>query len=121
HYHTPISDMVASGADFNRAYARDPVSAYKPCLGKVFVLEECEGSTKLLRRSARAGFLVAEAPLAALSFRDRYLEVFRRLLSDRMYDAIWYEQRDGRRNFPSTSRILRWGSRRLSAQLPIVS
>ncbi len=89
-YNNRISDMVAVAADFNRAYARDPVSAYKPCLGKVFVLEECEESIKLLRRSARAGFLAADAPLAALSIRDRYLEVFRRLLGDRMYDAIWY-------------------------------
>lgn len=89
-FNNRVSEMVAAAADFNRAYAHDAVRALKPCLGFLFVLEECEASTRPTSASARISFPSADSDFTELSIRDRYREVFRRLLSDHMYDAVCY-------------------------------
>jgi hypothetical protein len=85
-----VGDFVSRAADLRRAYEHASARPFKPCLGLFFVLEEDEESTQP-RRRPRGISLVPESDQAgALSYRDQYALVFRRLLNDGMYDGVCY-------------------------------
>lgn len=78
-----MSDIVATAANFGRAYTSSDQRAFRPFLGLVFAMEATPETAQ--RRPALAGG----------TYLERFGDFFRRLMDAEMYDAICYLTADG--------------------------
>jgi len=97
-FNNRVEEALGNATDFWAAYAQGGFQpSARPWLGYLFMLEDSVASLRPTRRIALAPYPVDEA-FQGLSYAQRYEEVCRRLVRERMYDAACFftsNARDG--------------------------
>lgn len=89
-FNNRVEEALGNATDFWAAYAQGRFAgSTRPWLGYLFMLEANESSTRNTKRIDLRPYAVDEA-FQSLSYAHRYEEVCRRLMRDRLYDAICF-------------------------------
>jgi hypothetical protein len=84
-----VQEVIGDAVDLGRPYEPVAVSAFKPCLALFFVIEDND-ATNQPRKTRSSGAATEPDYPEGSSYKDRYADVFERLVSDGRYDAICY-------------------------------
>ncbi|MCX4754319.1 Shedu anti-phage system protein SduA domain-containing protein [Kitasatospora purpeofusca] len=83
-----IQDVTEQALDVRRQYEKSDLKELQPHLGLFFILEDGPGARRPVKTTpAVTGF---PSEVDGMSYRDRFTDVFGRLLKDRVYDGICY-------------------------------
>ncbi|MEW5789395.1 MAG: PaeR7I family type II restriction endonuclease [Pseudomonadota bacterium] len=86
-FNNRVEEALGNATDFWATYAQGGFApSSRPWLGYLFMLEDSEASRRATRRVALSPYPV-DGVFQGLSYVDRYAEVCRRLVRERMYDA----------------------------------
>lgn len=87
-FNNRIEEALGSATDVWEAYEKGTFGAVRPWLGYLFLLEECEKSTSLVRL-VKTVFPI-DPVFEGTSYKDRYRILCRRLVRERLYDAACF-------------------------------
>lgn len=87
-FNNRVEEALGSVADIWEGYEKGLFGAVKPWLGYLFLLEECERSTSVVRLS-KTPFSV-DPVFECTSYKDRYRVLCKRLVRERLYDAVCF-------------------------------
>jgi hypothetical protein len=89
-FNNRVEEAVGNATDFWRAYAKEMFPpAVRPWLGYLFLLESSEESLRPTQ-PLRLRHFAADADFDRRSYAQRYAEVCRRLVRERLYDAACF-------------------------------
>jgi hypothetical protein len=86
-YNNRIEEALGTAADTRRAGLADMFPGEEPWLGYLFIVEDAPGSRTRSKIPIRRGAFEVEDVWNHLSYQERCSLSFRRLLSERLYDA----------------------------------
>jgi hypothetical protein len=89
-FNNRVEEALGNATDFWEAYSKGifPI-AHKPWLGYLFMLEASEEALRPTK-SVRLPHFQIDSDFAARSYAQRYEEVCRRLVRERLYDAVCF-------------------------------
>lgn len=94
-FNNRVEEALGNATDFWAAYAQGRFAgSARPWLGYLFMLEECDGSTRSTKPIRLQHFPVDDV-FQGMSYGRRYEEVCRRLVRERLYDAACFFSSNG--------------------------
>ncbi len=87
-YNNRSEEAIGNAIDIWTAYREGRFGTMRPWLGYLFLLEEAPGSTRPVQ--VRQPFFEVDPVFLDASYKDRYEILCRRLILERLYDAVCF-------------------------------
>ncbi len=87
-YNNRTEEAIGNAVDVWRAYREGRFGTVRPWLGYLFLLEEAPGSTRPVR--VKQPFFEVDPSFLEASYKKRYEILCRRLILERLYDAVCF-------------------------------
>lgn len=80
-----VEEAVGSASDLWTAFREGHLGVYRPFIGYLFLLEDCDQVHRPIR--PKEPYFEVDAAFKAATYSDRYAVMCRRLVRERLYDA----------------------------------
>jgi hypothetical protein len=87
-YNNRVSEAIGDAQDVWTAFREGRYGSQRPWLGYLMLLEEAPGSTRPI--NVRQPYYQVDAEFMGASYKERYEVTCRRLLRERLYDAVCF-------------------------------